>query len=115
MGMGGGLSPNLVKLENLGITIKQATPGDHVPKIERLIQTIKNTVRSLMHSVPVQWPRKVLVGAVLFSVRCFNLMPSETIPDGECAFTRITGVKPNFQPYYSHLLFLDGTLRNYGP
>ena len=64
----------------MGITFHPASPGNHIPKVERLIQTIKGTVRSLNASFPVDWPKPVLVHSVYFAIRYFSLTSSSVVP-----------------------------------
>lgn len=97
MDLEGGLIPLIPKINAIGIIVANASPGDHVPKIERLIQTIKGTVRSLKASVPVEWPKIVIVNAVYFAMKCFNLTPSSAVPDGEVPWTRVLGFKPDYK------------------
>jgi hypothetical protein len=97
MDLEGGLSPLIPTIQNLGVKVEQASPGDHVPQVERLIQTIKGTIRSLQASVPVVWPKIVLIRAVCVAVRCFNLVPSSVMPDQEVPYTRVLGLKPDYR------------------
>eukprot|EP01036_Dinobryon_divergens_P034360 gene34360-44385_t len=97
MDLEGGLMPLTPRLNGLGIIVANASPGDHVPKVERLIQTIKGTVRSLKASVPIEWPKIVIVNAVYFAMKCFNLSPSSAVPDGEIPWTRVLGFKPDYK------------------
>ena len=97
MDLEGGLMPLIPRLNGLGIIVANASPGDHVPKVERLIQTIKGTVRSLKASVPIEWPKIVIVNAVYFAMKCFNLSPSSAVPDGEIPWTRVLGFKPDYK------------------
>ena len=97
MDMEGAFSVIIPRIHDLGILAQQASPGDHVPQIERLIQTIKGTIRSMMASVPLLWPKLVLIRAVCVAVRSFNMVPSSVIPDGEVPYTRVFGIKPDFR------------------
>jgi hypothetical protein len=96
MDVEGGLKPIIPLLEAKQITTAQASPGEHVPRIERAIRTIGSTVRTLRAQVPIKWPIKVIVCAVFFAVSIFNMVPSATMPDEELAVTRVLGVTPTY-------------------
>jgi hypothetical protein len=106
MDLEGAMNVVAPRIRAIGIQVDQASPGDHVPQVERLIQTIKGTVRSLKASVPIDWPRLVLIRAVCQAVRMFNLVPSSVVPDGEVPYTRVLGIKPDYRRD-SRLAFLE--------
>ena len=52
--------------------------GEHVPEVERSIQTIEDDSRATYHSLPFkQYPKIMLVALANFSVRNRNMFPSE--------------------------------------
>ncbi len=50
-----------------------ASPGEHVPEVERSIRTIKERARALFHDLPHKFLPKVMIEACIFNaVRLFN-------------------------------------------
>ena len=74
----GGVSAFIVDLQLMGIVVNIAGPGEHVPVIERMIQTVKSRVRAHIHALPYTMNAALLTYCVLFCVRSVNLQPSAT-------------------------------------
>ena len=59
-----------------GLTMNLASANEHVPDIEQKIQVIKERVRAVVYSMPVNaLPPLVVVHAVLFVTKQLNLFP----------------------------------------
>jgi len=80
-------------LHSMGITVNPAGPGQHVPVVERMIQTVKSTVRVFEHSLPYVMPRLMLLYCVLFAVRSNNFRPNSSSLDKTSPFEQFTGLK----------------------
>jgi hypothetical protein len=71
----GALGPMVNELSRIGITIDVAGPGQHVPVVERRIQTVKQRVRAYDNSLPFVMTRLLLIYCVLFTVSRLNMVP----------------------------------------
>ena len=69
------------ELDSYGITLDIAGPGQHVPAVERMIQSVKKRVRCYENSVPHVMTRLLLIMFVLFCFRRVNMQPSITATD----------------------------------
>ena len=96
--------------QNIFVLLQMAPAGDHVPSVERSIQTIKNHIRTIIHSLPFKYyPTLLLEGCVYNAVRLLNILPSKNgISTSLSPTTLVTGkpppkyndlVKPNFGDY----------------
>ena len=65
-------------LNTKGIVVDTAGPGQHVPIVERKIQTIKQRVRSYENSLPFIMTKLLLIMCVLFCISRLNMHPSRT-------------------------------------
>jgi len=83
------------ELHDMGIQVNVAGPGQHVPVVERMIQTVKSVVRSFEHSLPYVMPRLLLIFCVLYAVRCTNFRPNSNSMDNTSPFEQFTGLKPD--------------------
>ena len=77
----------------MGLRVELAGPGQHVPVVERMIETVKQRVRAHEHSLPYLMPKLMIVWCVLFSVRSVNLQPSRTSTDRTSPHEQFTGMK----------------------
>ena len=57
--------------------VKQSNPGDHVPKAERAIRTIKERVRCIGLTLMYKVNATVLTHLVYHAVNCINIMPKK--------------------------------------
>ena len=76
-----------------GVVIDTAGPGQHVPVVERMNQTVKKIVRSYVHSLPYVMTSVILIACVLFSVSRVNMHPNSQSLDKTCPFEQFTGRK----------------------
>jgi hypothetical protein len=72
----GALAAMSEELSGLGIVLDVAGPGQHVPVVERKIQTIKERVRAHKSSLPYIMTRLMLTMCVLFCVSRLNMQLS---------------------------------------
>jgi hypothetical protein len=91
----GGLVTIIPQLQEAGIEVQLAGPGQSVPEIERRIRPVKERVRIFDATLPFVMPRKVLVMCVLFVVHCLNLQPSATCTDSTSPHEQFSGRKLN--------------------
>jgi len=62
------------------LLLNVAPAGDHVPWVERLIQTIKNHIRTIIHSLPFKYyPTLLLEGCVYNAFRLLNISPRRMV------------------------------------
>ena len=62
-------------LNHMGINVIVATANEHqVPKLDRRIRSIKDSVRCIVHSLPYTLPSNYIKWAIFFSVSRFNLL-----------------------------------------
>jgi len=85
------------ELNDMGIQVNPAGPGQHVPVVERMIQTVKSVVRSFEHALPYVMPRLVLIFCVLYAIRCTNYRPNSSSMDKTSPLEQFTGLKPDFK------------------
>jgi hypothetical protein len=58
------------------IALNTCAPGEHVPEIERKIQTVKEQVHGIITTLPFQQiPTLIVINAVIFSVMWLNFFP----------------------------------------
>ena len=67
------------QLEAKGIQVNIVGPGQHVPQIERLIQTVKQRIRGYDSTLPFVMCKILLIFCVAFCVSRVNLQPSTTL------------------------------------
>jgi Reverse transcriptase (RNA-dependent DNA polymerase) len=89
----GALAAMSEELAGLGIVLDIAGPGQHVPVIERKIQTIKERVRAHENSLPYVMTRLLLTMCVLFCVSRLNMQPSRMSVDRTSPLEQFTGRK----------------------
>jgi hypothetical protein len=91
----GALAVMAEELSGLGIVLDVAGPGQHVPVVERKIQTIKERVRAHENSLPYVMTRLLLTMCVLFCVSRLNMQhpPSRTSVNRTSPLEQFTGRK----------------------
>jgi hypothetical protein len=89
----GAVAAIMPELLGMGIIVNPAGPGQHVPVVERMIQTIKSTVRSFEHALPYVMPRTMLIYCVLYAVRSTNFRPNSMSMDKISPYEQFTGLK----------------------
>jgi hypothetical protein len=72
----GGMDAAVPLLAKLGITVNQVGAGEHVHIIENKIKTIKERVRSILHSLPFSLPTALTKWLVMYSVYVINCVPN---------------------------------------
>jgi len=81
------------ELNALGLVVHIAGPGQHVPVVERMSQTVKGRVRAHITSLPFVMPSIILEYCVYFCVWCVNLQPSSASTDGVSPYEQFSGLK----------------------
>ena len=89
----GALAAHSADLRGMGILVNTAGPGQHVPVVERMIQTVKSTVRSYENSLPYVMPQLMLTFCVLYAVRSANFRPNSMSMDKLSPYEQFTGQK----------------------
>ena len=89
----GALGPIVNELSHLGIVVDIAGPGQHVPVVERRIQTVKQRVRAYENSLPFVMTRILLLHCVLFTVSRLNMVPGRMSGSSLCPLEILTGRK----------------------
>lgn len=84
-------------LNELGITLNIAAPGQHVPKVERKIRQIKERMRSIVNSLPYKLPSSMTPWLARYAVSRINLFPSVNKTNNISPKEEFTGVKANFK------------------
>lgn len=74
----GAIGSMVTALNSKGIIVDTAGPGQHVPIVERKIQTVKQRVRSYENSLPFIMTRLLLTMCVIFCISRLNMHPSRT-------------------------------------
>ena len=80
-------------LNSEGIVVDMSGPGQHVPVVERKIQTIKQRVRCYENSLPYTMTKLLLVMCVAFCVSHINMQPSRTSHDRISPLEQFSGRK----------------------
>lgn len=93
----GGLATLISELNNSGVLVNLASPGQHVPAIERAIRTIKERIRCHLVSLPFKLPRVFMKWLVYYVVGRINMVPSGTSGDFISPREKILGRKTNFK------------------
>ena len=89
----GALAAMSEELSGLGVVLDVAGPGQHVPVVERKVQTIKERVRAHENSLPYVMTRLLLTMCVLFCVSRLNMQPSRMSVDRTSPLEQFTGRK----------------------
>jgi hypothetical protein len=89
----GAIGAMILELNRDGVIVQVAGPGQHVPVVERKIQTIKQRVRSFNNDLPFVMTRLLLIMCVLFCVSRVNMQPSSTSVDRASPLEKFTGRK----------------------
>jgi hypothetical protein len=74
----GGIVALAPELEQSGIRYNPSGPGQHVARIERKIQEIKELARSVLHGLPFLLPEPLTERLILFAVSRSNLVPHKS-------------------------------------
>lgn len=74
----GAIASMATVLNGKGIVIDTAGPGQHVPVVERQIQTLKQRVCSYENSLPFVMTKLLLIMCVIFCISRLNMHPSRT-------------------------------------
>ncbi len=86
----GAMAPTL---NSKGIVVDTSGPGQHVPVVERKIQTIKQRVRCYENSLPCLMTKLILIMRVIFCVSRINMQPSRTSHDRISPLEQFSGRK----------------------
>ena len=92
----GAIAKMIPALANRGIVVDPAGPGQHVPVVERMIETVKERVRAHVTSLPFILTKLLLTYCVLFCVSRLNLLPSSNSLDKVSPHEQFTGMKLDF-------------------
>lgn len=63
------------ELRLLGVKFNPTSKAEHEPVVERAVQTLKGTCRSLVHSLPYKLCSALLVYMVYYATSCTNMFP----------------------------------------
>ena len=85
------------ELGRLGILVDKSGTGQHVPVAERMNRTIKERVRSILHSLPYRLPNSLKYWAAFFAVNRINLQPTSARGDALCPREAFTGRKADYE------------------
>ena len=92
----GAISKMVPALADRGIVVDTAGPGQHVPVVERMIETVKERVRAHVTSLPFILTKLLLTYLVLFCVSRLNLLPSSNSLDKVSPHEQFSGLKLDF-------------------
>ena len=92
----GAIAKMVPALADRGIVVDPAGPGQHVPVVERTIETVKERVRAHVTSLPFTLTKLLLTFLVLFCVSRLNLLPSSNSLDKVSPHEQFTGLKLDF-------------------
>ena len=81
------------ELSGLGVVLDISGPGQHVPVIERKIQTVKERVRAHVNNLPFVMTKLLLTMCVLFCVSRINMQPSRMSGTRISPIEQFTGMK----------------------
>ena len=65
-------------LASKGISVNRVSKGQHVAIAETMISTIKEHIRSIVHSLPYRINSAILAGLVYYAIQRINMLPSST-------------------------------------
>jgi hypothetical protein len=80
-------------LEQRGVRVSIARPGQHVSVVERMDQIVKSRHRCHELALPFVMNHTLLVYCMIFSVNCVYPQPSATSVDKVSPYERISGMK----------------------
>jgi Reverse transcriptase (RNA-dependent DNA polymerase) len=93
----GGIGPFHDELKRAGYHINPAGSGEHVPVVERKIETLKERVRSYLQSLPYTLMFSVLRYLVEYCVVMINLAPDNQRVDPTSPYELFTGYKVDYK------------------
>jgi hypothetical protein len=91
----GGVDKCRGTIEEMGILLDVAGPGQHVSVVERKIQTIKERVRMYDSGMPYVMTKLLLIMCVYFCVSKMNMHPGKIMSDTTAPYEQFTGRKLN--------------------
>jgi hypothetical protein len=89
----GAIVAMIPELNDIGVVVEVAGPGQHSSSAERLIRTVKERVRAHETSMPYVLTKLLLIFLVLFCVSRINLCPNSQSLDGVSPTEQFTGRK----------------------
>jgi predicted lactoylglutathione lyase len=89
----GALKLMIDELSEMGIMMDTAGPGQHVPVVERKIQTVKERVRAHVNTLPFVMTQLLLTLCVLFCVSRLNMQPTRLSTSRISPLEQFTGNK----------------------
>jgi hypothetical protein len=92
----GAIAKMVPALADRGIVVDTAGPGQHVPVVERMIETVKERVRAHVTTLPFILTKLLLTFLVLFCVSRLNLLPSSNSLDKVSPREQFSGLKLDF-------------------
>ena len=84
-------------LNGFGIKLHPRASGEHVPEVERKVRTVKERVRSVIHSLAFKLARVLLVALALFCVGRVNWCPTKALPDQASPNEWLLGRHPDWR------------------
>jgi hypothetical protein len=89
----GAVSALCTSLQHLGIVVDTAGPGQHVPVVERMVQTVKKAFRTHESNSPYTFSKILTIFCVCFCVSRINLQPSRVTMSPCSPHEQFTGIK----------------------
>ena len=80
-------------LEQRGLRVSIAGPGQHVSVVERMAQTLKSRLRCHELALPFVMTHTLLVYCLKFCMSCINLQPSASSSDKVSPYEQFSGMK----------------------
>ena len=81
------------ELQSRGVEIEPSGPKQHIPQVEKLIQTIKKRVRAHRHSLPFTMGRELTTKCVKFCMSRRNMVASANSMDHSSPLEQFSGRK----------------------
>ena len=91
-----GFLANREELNLMQISINPVGAGQHVPIVERKIETIKERCRTIIYSLPYKLSLIFIEPLVLYVVNRINMLPNKGTPPGCSPIELFTGQKVDF-------------------
>jgi hypothetical protein len=92
----GGIRVIVSDLNQAGVAVNMATPGQHVPVVENAIRLIKERVRCVVASLPFNLPKVFMKWLIGFAVSRINMGISRTSGDMTSPREKFLGRKTNY-------------------
>ena len=91
----GGIAALEDEIKEAGYEFNTSGPKQHVPAVERKIETLKGRIRSIHHSLPWNLPYSLLRYEVKYATLMLSMVPCNTRVDPTSAYEQFYGRKVN--------------------